>query len=283
MKMQYLLVFLTLLINAPLAAMKQARDIQATVEAVKKSFGLSPDRCHLAINKKTVFDINKSDLPLACLIAGYKDVYLTTVDSFHKMLPGLKSLLPELGIRQFSLNDEMILYSPKGQRFGLLLAKLSLVAALKAASFPVERKNDIDVHIIPFNDHPKEHNSYLIGTLLGYSESDITFYYAVTDFVREYTDAALLNAAQFPLWPEAVKAKFNNYESNIWPRSEDYQEYVDDKRIAHQWIIQHNHKTAAQLEQEIRNLQEQLFDLTKDNTTRWELAESEDESESESD
>lgn len=271
MKVMNLLQIFTLLILLAgyVVAMDMPTNVQARIESIKQHYQLSPERCRSgALNKDTVFN-DETNRMLACLIAGYKYVYLTTVNSFHEMLPGLKVLLPELGIKQFILNDEIILYSPQGARFGLLLAKLQLLTALKAAQFPVEHKNETIVHILPEDELPQENNAYLIGTLLGYPDSDIKYFYVVNDFKTWYENGPRLNAALYPLWPESEKKIFNYYETTEWPKSEGYQEYLADKNITQKWITQHNQQSIAELEQEIKNLQIQLFNLTKANSSRW--------------
>lgn len=253
-------------------AMDRPVNIQDKIDAIKKHYQLSPQKCRSAINKDGVLE-NEPNLMLACLLSGYKYVYLTSIDDFHNsMIPGLKVLLPELGIKQFTLNDEMILYSRLGERFGLLLAKLELQNALKAAQFPVQKRQKGLFHVIPQEHLPREYTSYLIGTLLGYSEPDIKYFYAVSEFINKNNLWSSLKMAEFPLWPAADQQAFNNFENNIWPRSHDYQKYLKDKNAAEQWINIHNDKTTEQLAQEVQQMQTQLFNLTKENTSRWIIA-----------
>lgn len=92
---------------------------------------------------------------IACMIAGFKDVFVTTVNDFDTLHEYVKKIIQAAGINKITFkgrrgNEQVVLYTPKGKQNAELL--------VKAFSFePV--------------------NHYLIGYLLGYPPRDIAAFY----------------------------------------------------------------------------------------------------------
>lgn len=105
---------------------------------------------------------------IACMIAGYKNVYWATEaelgDIKEQFLPlekhGIKKLKPS------TKKNYSIVYTDSGEKNARLLAKYLALFEYENPNFQRQ-----------MSEGSLYYNDYLIGSLLGYSKKDITYYY----------------------------------------------------------------------------------------------------------
>lgn len=231
-----------------------------------KKYNITPRECRVAINREFDIPFNPEmrGAEIACLVAGLKDVYLVgSIEDVNILAqdPLVRELFNQQYINHISLYApsawgpgniiaEEILYTPKGERSALLLAKKMLI-------FELEQ----------FENKPISGAGYLTGELLGYKPEDQEFFDRLLGFhgylVREKNIPITEVQEQFPFgtfqkWPEKNKAEFVAYETQVWPESEEYKRFESDKKKAFDWLEENRQFTNEQLRQQVNDLLETL-------------------------
>jgi hypothetical protein len=175
-------LLLALLLYLPSRAMEQK----------SQEFIPSKKTCGAAVTEQgtLVKDINNV---IACMLKGYKSVYLGYPHNIVEILPDYLPL-ENLGIhiikfKAFSLAtqsdnfERVLLYTDEGCDNALLLKKY------------IEQRAQKDKEDWQANSSISEPNHYLMGHLLGYDEADISYFYEKNGFADFETDK--LNAFEF--------------------------------------------------------------------------------------
>lgn len=263
------------LFAANVSTMEQSGSLPELVQSTLfQRYNIKPRDCRVAINRE--FDIPFSSwmkgAQIACLVAGLKDVYLA--DSLEDVnILAQDPLVRELFNQQYishiylyapsawrtgNIIAEEILYTPKGERNGLLLAK-------KMLTFELEK----------FENKPFSGSAYLTGELLGYKPEDQEFFEKLQAFqgylLQEKNIPITEIDKQFPFrsfqeWPEKSKTEFLVYETQIWPESQEYKRFEVEKRKASNWLQENSSFTTEQLRQQVNDLLEALkkFEVKSD-------------------
>lgn len=280
MKLKFAIIFT--IVSMPIIAMEKPlpkqmhpQNIQEKVQAIVQKYNLNPNRCRIAINREVVITGYEPNLEIACLVAGFKDVYLmSNEDELQSMDPHLKALLTPLHIDHIKLDKEhAIIYTPRGQRNALLLAEIELKKLINIYS---TEKTAQGYRIIAVEQMAKdtESSTYLIGLLLGYKEEDIEFFHIFGSFSQWYSKllnepiTERLDSGTYPNWPQKDKDAFTQFEKNVWPSTPDYKDFQEDKKAAVEWIQKHKHFSNDELKKQIDESQRQLNILMNPKKTR---------------
>lgn len=284
-------------------------DIAQQIEAIKKKYNITDaNSCQAALSKEQAHDKTGRDLAnheLACMISGFKDVYIPSHSTMHEELQAMdsdiKKLLSSANInsieitypqfdtrgvidgqifytfnfehlnaliaepKEFYDNKEMYLnsfiiskvymYTPKGERNALLLAKFFLETANQSVKF----------------------NTYIVGYLLNYKAEDILFFHRLPVFLLWFEDIhgndALLtkdqqemNGSNYNNWRDLAKSEFLRYEKDIWPFSEKKSVFDKQVKESHAWLEKNKDKSTEELRLDItflmKSLKEQALRIT---------------------
>ena len=220
--------------------------IPATKQALLTRYKPTEARCGAALMREGQPELIDSDaLEFTCLLTGHKQVMWVTVSSLERSIgPIWKALIRQENIKLIEpmpeANNPIILFTQQGERNALLFAK-----------FLLETKRARGL----------EENPYLRGTLLGYKELDIEFYYKVTTFAlrKSKTLQEKLLPAYFYEWSEQAKKSFKLYETTEWLAERTGKKRFDkDKRSAQTWIDNNARFTVSELYKHIEILKEQV-------------------------
>lgn len=262
--MKRFLLSLAIFFVIPLTAMQlehlSSSEIQTLEQWVIQRFKLTTDKCHISVSKKRVLQRLGPGGELACIFVGYKNVHFDdlienspTVPNNFKQIFKVKNIkfmrlvFPKPPSKYYIKKPgEMvhirIVYSPKGEQYGLLLAKLFLENALA--------KHQKTSH--------QYDSAYLLGKLLEYPEKDLKYYYVIKEFRGHYFDRHKTvfpeRTGSFPRWPQEIKDEYIHFEKNIW-KSDDFE---DDKEKATQWLNMNKKFTNQQLKEQIAKLSAKL-------------------------
>jgi hypothetical protein len=238
MKIAKISSFLLLLTTLYSSGMQRPADVQSKIDAIKLKYQLPMNKVSACLIQ------NEPNAGLACFVAGYQTFYITPTAQVASFDNDLKELFSHLNVKQITIENDSILYTPQGQRNALLFAKLKLndsLARLYAANAPV-----------------LQNNRYLIRSLLGYNNQDITNSYITESFNNWYTT----NFKEKPLDALKKQQTFNDYEKNMWKTTNDYTAYLQDQLNANEWLQEQNNRNTERLEQEITSLKDQLHKKT---------------------
>lgn len=275
-------------------------DIAQQIEAIKKRYNITDEKsCQIAISKEAEMVGEGKPLEwsanhqVACMLAGYKDTYLTTFD-LHKELEnldpdiralviskniinyfeiaspwikqgvkhGFEEIYPEINFVYFNnlaqnaekfdpnlfLRKEGYFFTDKGQRNALLLAKRDLEQTL---------------------DQNLYNNMYLTGLLLGYKEADTLFFQQINPFLKWakatygrsfYTNEPRekISGINYAQWQEPVKELFRQYETIIWPSTDQAKNFAKTKKEAQTWLDNNASKSIDELKADIQALMQRL-------------------------
>lgn len=215
----------------------------------------SQNNCGAAISKEYLREDNINQA-LACMEAGFREVYYGSTEQISDIAPELKQFYEKsvnklefyADIPQNNLKS-LIIYTKRGEKNALMLQKYYLEGSLTSYCANVRAK--IDPASIPFLREVLAlgGNSHIMGTLLGYAPNDIIFYYQLEAYKRIVSQQFAptpeervyklrdLTDVLFDKWSEADKGAFNRFIKN----DQEWQKAYDkDKKIADLWLEENN-------------------------------------------
>lgn len=192
----------------------------------------SQDDCGAAISKNKLRNDNINQA-LACMQKGYTNVYWGIINDLPIINPNLKSYFDSLHTLEFHLypfkDKQIIVYTYSGERKALLLKKylcehslLTYLLAIEATLQPkiIDPESEkIKTVLIHLSKKASNHNPYIMGILLNYSEKDIKFFYQYNAYREYYIKSNDLDVwkkiAEIPLvqWPDDKKNEFDSFIS----------------------------------------------------------------------
>ncbi len=215
-----------------------------------KTHTFKPDVCRARISKDEDIDANiniyewlyRTDTDtvfLACVATGRKNViWLTDSDIEHLSDKELKHIiLHEINnntLHVYPLNTiserykkTMLIANNAGKRHALLLLK----------AMPTEGNI----------------NAFQMGYFLGYHIDDLEFYYKIHTFMRmkDLYRSPKTHAGNFINWPKSLKDEFEQFEKEIWPKTNARKAYDQNKKATFDLEEQNKHLTDQELYNEL--------------------------------
>jgi len=192
--------------------------LQASEDPIEENLNPSIDECGAAISR-THPRRDTINQALACMKNGFKPVYWGYDNEIEHIAPELRDFYST--VNKLTLPMGYLIYTDDGTRNALLIRKYML-----------ETK--------PFF---MANNSYLLGTLLGYAEDDILFFYQRS----AYLDQIINEEWKFDAldkWPQEKQDAFHAFieENKAWKKI-----YNKEKSMAKSWLKANEHYSIEEL------------------------------------
>lgn len=242
MKIAQISGLLLLLLSISVSAMQRPSEVQQKIDAIKLQYQLS----QLPSQKAPVACLTQQEINtgLACFVSGYQNVYVINTQKIPSFDKNIQALFAHLNVAQIIIGNETIFFTPNGKRNALLLAELKL--------------NEAITRLQPQSVAYPSKNQYLVRTLLGYQKEDIKKAYIEEAFTNWYGTVIKGPAL------DAIKRQqtLNGFKQDIWQKTNDYTNYLEDKFNAEEWLQDQGNKDIQYLENQVAHLKSQLGQRT---------------------
>lgn len=217
--------------------------IKSIIDKVYSKYQPSKFNCVPSVNKyialKNIYDIN--NLEIACLLTGYKNIYMTFNQKILKKIdPMLISIIETQKITKKIKKISYFIYYLIVDKFSLVIdyvkeKKVIFCSKSGLKNSLIMQLRDTELNLREFEEpgsHIELDNHYLTGLLLNYKKKDIKFFYQVNFFRQNLKDEKIIKITdenQFANWPENIKIDFYNFIKRSWLKSESYKLYKIEK------------------------------------------------------
>lgn len=240
---------------------------------IYQKYNPTKERCRASVNPEIYIQDN-DNLEIACMIAGFKNLYFTRwPEIINELDPLLKQLINKLNFKTIQYFQYYLSKPVKENKKTVMMPaffkeQMALIYTTKGKKNALLfYKKDLELNIKEFQEPgswPETINPYLIGLLLEYDLADIEFFYIVDGFALYKEKEPEITEKHFTQWSEKNKKEFIEFKENIWPNSKPFKIYQDDKVQANKWLEQNSKLNIEQLEDQIVHLQATLKSLLRE-------------------
>ncbi len=228
-----------------------------TIEDIIKLYNPTQDRCRPTVNPDLDNTQDRDNLEIACMIAGYKNIYFTrwpeeTIQNANSELKPFIKNFDTIDYTQYHLSK------PEEISGQIVMVRTWLEEQRALMYTPAGKKNaflfylhELEINIQEFESPgswAESNNPYLIGILLEYTIQDIEFYYLAAAFKEFKGKSNPEFNKPFAKWDKSLQAECFEYKKTLWPQSENFQILQQDKTLSDNWLAEHNNISVQNLE-----------------------------------